>query len=52
MQYKVIMGPLLLYERFLQVLAYLYVNKIFLFFIKYIIIIINLFMVLSEKKSM
>lgn len=26
MQYKVIMGPLLLYERFLQVLAYLYVN--------------------------
>lgn len=53
MQYKVIMGPLLLSEKFVQVWAYLYVNfKDFfvLFFISYIIIIINLFMVQSGKK--
>lgn len=46
MQYKVIMGPLLLSEKFVQVGAYVYVNfkDFFVFYISYIIII-NLFMV-------
>lgn len=50
---KVIMGPLLLFEKFVQVSAYLYVNfrDFICFFIRYIIIIINLFMALSKKEK-
>lgn len=53
MQCKVIMGPLLLFEKFVQVSAYLYVNfrDFICFFISYIIVIINLFMAKKEKSK-